>query len=370
MENQLNLTRQIPLDIARGLSVLFMILIHTQEYFLDTANANPQLEALVDFLGGIPAAPVFMFLMGVGWVYSRRSTPKLLLRRGIGLLGMGYLLSIMRGVLPNALHFLVWGSPEYLAQGLEQLAFVDILQFSGLALMAFAMIKKFNLGPKSIAAIALGLMLINGIFAYGFESVSFNQVFVPLGSHYETIAGSMGQLLVEHLLGLIIGYNSLSFFPFFTWMVYPLLGYLFGYQLVRAKNQALFYSLSGIMGSVVFFATTYVVDDILEWENLLYSVSGYYHHQALENIIAAAFVLFFIGICFWLCKILPKRLEKTVTRWSANVTDIYFIHWVLIGWLGVFMGFETLSTPYYLALVLMILGMSDLMSIKLKGAKS
>ena len=353
------LFRSAPLDIARGLSVLFMVLIHVQEYFLNHNTAQPQLESFVDFLGGIPAAPVFMFLMGVGWVYSRRSTPKVLLRRGLGLLGTGYLLSIMRGVLPNLLHFTVSGSPYYLAQGIQQLVFVDILQFSGLAMMAFALIKRINLGPKAVALMAVGLAVINGILAYYYEVIAFEEVLVPLGYTYASIASGLGQLILEHILGLFVGYNGLTFFPFLTWMIYPLLGYLFGYGLVRVSNQARFYTINGFIGMVIFFGTTYVLDYILEWENLLYSASGYYHHQGLENMIASGFVLFFIGVCYWMTKVLPQWIKKPIMRWSTNVTDIYFIHWVIIGWLTVFINYGTLTTPYYLVLVLMIFWVSD-----------
>lgn len=365
MEKQLNLTRQVPLDLARGLSVLFMVLIHVQEYFLNHSIAEPQLEAVVDFLGGIPAAPVFMFLMGVGWVYSRRSTPEVLLKRGLGLIGTGYLLSILRGVLPNLLHLSVGGGPFFLGQGLQQLAFVDILQFSGLAMMAFALMKYFNLGPRAIAGIALALVALNGVLAYGLGAVSFEEVLIPLGTQYQTIAAGTGQLILEHLIGLLIGYNGLSFFPFLTWMVYPLIGYLFGYFLVRVSNQSRFYTLCGLTGAAIFFGATFVVDYILEWDNLLYSASAYYHHQGVENLIATGFILFFIGICFWIGRLLPKWLERPITRWSANVTDIYFIHWVIIGWLSAFMGYGTLSTPYYAALVVLIFWISDRMSVKL-----
>lgn len=344
--------------------MLFMVLIHVQEYFLNHSIAQPQLEALVDFLGGIPAAPVFMFLMGVGWVYSRRSTPEVLLRRGLGLLGMGYLLSVLRGVLPNLLHFAVVGSPYYLGQGLQQLVFVDILQFSGLAMMAFALIKWLELSPRAIVAVTLGLVVFNGVLAYGVGVVRFEEVLVTLGDSYAAIVAGSGQLFFEHVLGLFVGYNGLSFFPFLTWMVYPLLGYLFGYQLIRSQNQGLFYTVSGLIGVAIYYGITYVVDYVLEWDNLLYSASAYYHHQGIENLIATGFLLLFIGVCYWAGKVIPRWLEKPIVRWSANVTDIYFIHWVIIGWLGVFMGYGTLSTPYYIALVVLIFWISDRMANK------
>ena len=345
---KVNLSRQVPLDIARGLSVLFMILIHTQDYFLNKDLANPVFVLVIDFLGGIPAAPVFMFLMGVGWVYSKRSTPAVLIKRGLKLLVAGYSLSLMRGALPSLLNLVTTGDAFYAMDALQKLLFVDILQFSGLAMICFAGIKKVNLGPRAIAGIALLIMALNALLAYGFGVVTFDFGFVP---------NAISPLIFGHLGGLIYGANDFSFFPLLTWMIYP-------YALVRSKNLGRFYLLSGALGALVFWGGTFIVDYLLEAENQLYSYSGYYHHQFQENLIATGFVALFICLCYFLNHILPSPIKKTITRWSANVTDIYFIHWVILGWLVTFMGYNTLSTPYYLALVILVMWISDTMALK------
>lgn len=322
-----------------------MVLIHTQEYFLNHDLANPWLEGLVDFLGGIPAAPVFMFLMGVGWVYSRRSTPQVLLKRGLLLLGTGYMLSFARGVMPSLLHFSVLGDGYYLNDALQKFLYVDILQFSGLAILFYSGIKALDLGPRAIGFLTLALIGVNGLLTSLLKAV-------VLPNNW----------LFDHLMGLFVGYGDLSFFPFLTWIVYPLLGYLFGYALVRSTNHQLFYTVSGMGGGLVFFGLTFLLDEVVGYDNLLYSYTEYYHHQGLENLIATGFVLLMIGLCYWAQKVLPKVVEEPLLRWSANVTDIYFVHWVILGWLVAFMGYNTLSTPYYLALVVLVMWISDRMS--------
>jgi len=64
-----NRGRQVELDIARGLAVFFMVLIHMQEYFLNAFSSEKLVGQWIDFFGGVPAAPVFMVLMGIGIVY-------------------------------------------------------------------------------------------------------------------------------------------------------------------------------------------------------------------------------------------------------------------------------------------------------------
>jgi len=41
-----------------------MILIHVQQYFATEEVQESVLGNIIDFLGSIPAAPVFMFLLG------------------------------------------------------------------------------------------------------------------------------------------------------------------------------------------------------------------------------------------------------------------------------------------------------------------
>lgn len=52
-------------DLARGLAVLFMILVHTLEVYAHPAVANSPFGETIKFFGGPPAAPVFMMLMGL-----------------------------------------------------------------------------------------------------------------------------------------------------------------------------------------------------------------------------------------------------------------------------------------------------------------
>ena len=93
-DTPVNSGRQLELDITRGLAVLFMIAVHTLMEFGDPVFKESPLGTVIDFLGSPPAAPVFMFLLGAGLVYSRKGTPRELLNRGLRLLALGYVLSL------------------------------------------------------------------------------------------------------------------------------------------------------------------------------------------------------------------------------------------------------------------------------------
>ena len=51
-------------DLARGLAVLFMILVHVLWHWGAPDTWTSPIGQVISFLGGPTAAPVFMFLMG------------------------------------------------------------------------------------------------------------------------------------------------------------------------------------------------------------------------------------------------------------------------------------------------------------------
>lgn len=65
------------------------------------------------------------------------------------------------------------------------------------------------------------------------------------------------------LTGLFWGSNKYSFFPFFTWMFYPIAGYLFGSLLIRCANKKKFYAVSGLIAGIVFFGGSYLFNVLL-----------------------------------------------------------------------------------------------------------
>ena len=64
------------IDVVRGLAVFFMIAVHTLEVFGTTELRQSITGELIEFLGGPPAAPVFMTLMGLSMVLAGKNDPK------------------------------------------------------------------------------------------------------------------------------------------------------------------------------------------------------------------------------------------------------------------------------------------------------
>ncbi len=78
--------RQVELDIGKGIAVLLMICVHVQEALSHSVVQYSLFGCIVEFVTGFPAAPLFMFVMGVGTVYSRRQDAGYAIGRGASLL--------------------------------------------------------------------------------------------------------------------------------------------------------------------------------------------------------------------------------------------------------------------------------------------
>ena len=70
-------------DLAAGLAVFFMILVHVLWHWGAPDTWTSPIGQVISFLGGPTAAPVFMFLMGASLAFSSRTSFRSLAIRGL-----------------------------------------------------------------------------------------------------------------------------------------------------------------------------------------------------------------------------------------------------------------------------------------------
>ncbi len=335
-----NKGRQTELDVARGLAIIFMVFVHVQMFFSTDELVNSLLGDTVDFLGGIPAAPVFMFLMGIGFLYTKKNDPIQFIKRGILILFSGYLLNFLRGSLPELINYFSDGNKEHLNLMKEHFIEIDILQFAGLSIIFFGILKLAKMNNWGIALLGLSFALLN---------------FVILGIKVD-------RYFLQAVTGLFWGSSDFSSFPFLSWIFYPISGYLFATFLIRCVNKKLFYKLVLIGSLLLMVSFTFLFVDIFKLDIGMNSEMGYYHHNLSANIIYVLFCLFWISILFFSVQSLPQFLIIQFKRWSKNVTEIYFIHWVMIGWLGLILHEHSAGLILYIILTVSIFAVSDWIS--------
>ncbi|WP_203564197.1 heparan-alpha-glucosaminide N-acetyltransferase domain-containing protein [Deefgea sp. CFH1-16] len=156
-----NSTRYLELDIAKGLAVLFMILVHTQDSFATPELKESLLGGLIDVMGGVPRCAGLHVLMGAGVAFSS-ATPVKLAKRGGILLLLALALNLLRGGIPYSLASWFFNDPTRLELGVEQTFFIDILCFAGLSMLLLAMLRRISapLWVYALLAILTGLLNI------------------------------------------------------------------------------------------------------------------------------------------------------------------------------------------------------------------
>ena len=298
-----NLGRQTELDVARGFSVICMVLTHTYSYYSSwTENWAKSFFDIV--CGGPLAAAVFMFCMGINLSYSKRNQPKDFIRRGFYLLGIGLLLSVLRSLVPDMLYYYFEGSTTfiedlpYLLQ--YMLSKVDIFQFAGLFHIAFGLMKQAKLSDRKILLLAVLFLIIGSIF------IDFSTESTEL----------------DILLGFFILTHGRVFFPFLNWFIIPVSGYLFGQIWLRCRDKETFYRTITPVSWIL--ALLY-----LAFSRGYHYLDYYYALRPVEALFALITAFAMLGTGYFVSRHC-KKLTGAMCWLSREITAMYCVHWVLI----------------------------------------
>ncbi len=312
-------TRLPAIDLARGLAVFFMILVHVLITYSTSDVEHSTFGGIVGFLGGPPAAPVFMALMGISFYYSRHTELRYGIERGLWLILLGYILNLLRGVLPIVTIDLFAPSraaqiPDAVANLADASLELDILQFAGLAFIAMALIGEIRLNRYVLLLLAATTATVSPfLWRIGSD--------VPVAGHLlDYLWGDIPSK--EHCIGNLVS------FPFFPWFAYVLVGMFLGDTLKRSTVLEKTFRKIGLAGVLISVASLALIAP-----NYGYHVGDYYHSRPGF----VAFVVGFILVWIYLCHLAVKHIKENpafevIYYWSRNVNIIYLVQWVLIMW--------------------------------------
>ena len=229
--------RQYNLDILKALAIIAMVICHPVlmlgSYI--SGHENDFLYFLGNSIFGeyIFVAHAFMFAMGIGMIYTRKSSPSDFFHRGIKLYLLGYVLNFFRYGMYVLTLDLIKG--EIISKTWYFLFEQDILQFAGLAFILTAIFKKLRLTEVQIFIISIILSLI-GSFIY----------------HLNT-----GNYVLDVFIGHFVNTNDMSCFTLFNWYICVAFGRLIGSILYNMQEKDKFYKkMFFISGSIM---TIYVI---------------------------------------------------------------------------------------------------------------
>jgi uncharacterized membrane protein len=308
-------------DLARGLAVFFMILVHVLWHWGSPETWTTPIGEAISVLGGPTAAPVFMFLMGASLAFSSRSSFGSLASRGLWLVFLGYLLNFLRGVIPASLGLasgvvtadqIAPFTPWWLATT------IDIHHMAGLSLIAIGALR-VRTRPGWIW---LGLAGALAIAAPWLRSLTF------------------GTPLLDGPLTPILGSAPNVYYAVVPWLVYPLIGAVFGRLVAAAPDRTAIFRRAALLGLALLVAAA----GLIVIEQPAFDVTTYWREPL-------AFVVGILGIILlWLaaCDVVTRqgwidRRLGIVYGWSGRVIPMYFTHWILIGWGIGLVGFRDLG---------------------------
>jgi uncharacterized membrane protein len=337
--------RLLSIDLARGLAVFFMIAVHTLEVFANQEVKNSLFGQIISFLGGPPAAPVFMTLMGFSFIYSSKSELKLKLLRGFKIFLSGYMLNIFRGVIPFTLATylkldVVKTFPIEKINEYTILTTVDILQFAGIALMIMSIIQALQINKYLVLLSAFLISMISPLL-WGIK------IDIPI---------------LDQILELFWGDLPIEFsfiankiaFPVFPWLTFPLLGMFLGETVKNSTDMNRIFNYFGLFG-----ISLIGIGVAISFSNYQYHFNDYYHSRQGAMLLMCGFVM----VWLYLTKLVIDNISMNsffdlLFRWSKGVTNIYFIQWIIILWSIAFFEINSSSFITTILLILTFTGIS------------
>lgn len=316
-------------DLALGLAVFFMILVHVLWHWGAPDTWTTPIGEAISFMAGPTAAPVFVFLMGASLGAAPRSSSVSLAGRGLWLVFLGYVLNVFRGFLPATLG---------LSAGvitLDQIApftpwwlltTVDLHAMIGFSLVIIAVLHARVRPGWPWIAIAAGVAIAGGAL----RGITF------------------GTPLLDAPLTPFLGSAPNVYYAVVPWVAYPLVGTVFGGLIARSTDRPALFRRAALIGAAL---------GIVGIGMILVQQPGFdvytYWRQPLSFVVPImGIVLMWLALCDFVTRRawIDRRLG-IIYGWSNRVVAMYFTHWILIGWGVGLVGFRDLSLGAVLAAI-------------------
>ena len=312
-KERVNGGRQIDLAIANCLAIIFMIFLHWYMSGLGSNISLPLQRVVSQLLGRPFAAPVFMFAMGVGMVYSRNQEPKYLIIRGIKMMLLGVVVNVGEWILPHFLAGKLLGDWDMVPIAGGLLLFcVDILAFAGMAMILTGILRKLKLASWHMVIVAIVLSVIGTLL------------------RFHNFGSEVWNLITGYFIGSLRD-NGTSFtsFPLFNWFIFPAVGMLFGEWYIKCSNKKKLLCLwpLGLGISLAYFIIPWAAKDGFICSG---DVHYYYYMTTLDVVFCLLCIYGVIGLCYFVSLILPKAVKGFISKTSSNINAIYVIQWFLI----------------------------------------
>jgi uncharacterized membrane protein len=308
-------------DLAAGLAVFFMILVHILWHWGAEPTWTTPIGQAISFAAGPTAAPVFVFLMGASLGAASRSGFRSLAARGLWLIFLGYVLNLLRGVIPASLG---------LAGGVitAEQVWPYTLWWLGTTVDLHHMV-----GISVVAIAALRVKAEPGWIWLGLAGA-----LVLVAPWVRTVA--VGNPVLDAPLTPFIGSAPNVYYAVVPWLAYPLAGAVFGSLIARAAEPTLVFRRAAMLG----VALIAVGMGLILVQRPAFDVYTYWRQPASFAVAIFGIILVWLAACDLVTRrpAIDRRLG-IVYGWSRRVIAMYFSHWIIVGWGVGLVGFRALD---------------------------
>jgi uncharacterized membrane protein len=308
-------------DLAAGLAVFFMILVHVLWHWGRPETWTTPIGEAISYLAGPTAAPVFAFLMGASLGAAPKRRFGSLAARGLWLLVLGYGLNLLRGVIPASLGL---SSGVITAQEVQPYTLwwlgttVDLHHMVGLSLIAAAALRT-RIEPNWVWVGLAGVLVL----------------FAPPVRTF--VAGTP---LLDAPLTPILGSAPNVYYAVVPWLAFPLGGAVFGRAMAMTPDRTALWRRATVVGAAILVVGL----GLILWQRPSFDVYTYWRMPLSFAVAIFGLILVWLAMCEVVTRVpLVDRRLGLVYGWSDRVIAIYFAHWIIVGWGVGIVGFRGLA---------------------------
>ena len=342
--NDSGLNRIREIELMKVIAIIGMIFVHVFEespcYSDDASGATLYIGVVISFFGGALSAGVFMFAMGWGASFTDKATPKTYLDRFLQLALLGLLVNVLQQWIPMLIAPDDFGR---LSERWHALFAADIYPFAALAMLYLACMKKLS---KNTAAMVIlsGILLTVSLLINGL---------IPVESY------TTGNDVSDTLLGLFIRENEYSYFPFVSWIAFPVAGFGIGALYRILNDPKRFAGLMFCIGMPIIVICSLLMSKfgIPNAALLPYYVTDteYYAMHSLGVLCSCGIIMTEYAIAWFILKLTKRALPEFMLKMSKNVMHIYVWQWLINGLLaGIIIRLDNIYLVILLASAVLI----------------
>jgi len=314
-KTEINIGRQVELDYMKGLFVPLILFIHAFQ-MLGGPDALVPAYQITYIIATMTGAAIFMFVLGVGSVYSKKNDKELGIY-GIKLILMEFLWNALTLSFPMILGQLIRVIAGFTPNWAEtwmripvMLEYINVFFIAGMCYLVIVILRKLHLPALGYIALALLLFIVNP-FLYMIDKTTGNDI-------------------ADCILKTFAGGRDAVSLVFITLLPHALLGVGFGKILRRTQNKGKLYGVLSI--PLLLIVAAYFIYAIKKNPdiNSLYNYSdmGYVFPGILRAFANASSVILLAGALYALRNVIAglKPLHKLILHFCRNNTPYYAIH--------------------------------------------